>query len=286
MTKVLQVFKFSAAGNDFVLVDLRTPNNRWLAKSHRANIARRLSLEFAADGVLFLFSVSNAPRTTHHATRLVFHNPDGSRAFCGNGTRTAGYYEVSQIQKKRNGKISVLTDAGKIAVAVRGTQAALLDVEAPKFLGQCRINLFLNSKNSVLRPTTSHLTTFYKVWSGCPHAITFVSNLGKVDVDVLGRKTRWDRHFAGQGTNVDFVKVLNKTTFEMRTYERGVEKETASCGSGVLAAGLLMKRLNRLQGDNFLCKMRGGDFKIGFDNQGRMELTSQVKKVFQGVCYV
>lgn len=259
MTKVLQVFKFSAAGNDFVLVDLETARNRWPRPRQYAALAKCLSGNFNTDGVLYV-----------RAPRLVFLNPDGSRAFCGNGTRTAGYYLVTQVQKKKNSQAKVLTDAGPIRVKVQGDSASLRDVEAPKFLGQRKIGSYV----------------FHKVWSGCPHAVAFAQNLRSLEVDKVGRGTRYDPHFHPEGTNVDFVKVLNKTTFEMRVYERGVEKETLSCGSGVLAAGFLMKRLNRLQGDNFLCKMRGGDFKIGFDNQGRMALTSQVKMVFKGEAYV
>lgn len=266
MTRALKVFKFSAAGNDFVLIDLRAPQNCWLTDKNYPSISRRLSLEFATDGVLFI-------QNFRQRRKLIFLNPDGSRAFCGNGTRTVGYYEVNRSRKKKNGSAKVLTDVGLIHVDVANDAASLRGVKAPEFLGKCSLKL-------------PRSMTFYKVSSGCPHAVTFVDNLDKVNVDTLGRKARYCAQFAPQGSNVDFVKVLNKNTFEMRTYERGVEKETASCGSGVLAAGFLMKHLKLMAHDNLTCKMKGGNFNISFDEGGCLTLTSQVKKIFEGEAYV
>ena len=258
----LSIFKFSAAGNVFVLVDQRDLKNKAVKEKDRPRLARWLSKEFATDGVVFVSSSG--------AVRMVFHNPDGSRAFCGNGTRTTGFYEIRFARKKKSGEIDVVTDAGSIPVGVDRNRATLLGVNTPKHLDTLAIvNL-----------------TFYKVYSGTDHVVAFVDDVNAVDVEGVGRAVRYHKNFSPKGTNVDFVQVLSGGGLNIRTYERGVERETASCGSGVLAGASIAKALGRLRGTKARCRTRGGTLEVCFDKKGKLSLGGEVKLVFKGEAYV
>jgi len=258
----LSIFKFSAAGNVFVLVDRRDLKNKAVKEKDRPRLARWLSKEFATDGVVFVSGSGTV--------RMVFCNPDGSRAFCGNGTRTTGFYEVRFVQKKQRGRVTVTTDAGIIPVGADQSRATLQDVESPKHLDTLSI---------------SNLT-FYKVYSGTDHAVAFVDDVDAVDVEGVGRAVRYHKSFSPKGTNVDFVQVLGGGGLNIRTYERGVERETASCGSGVLASASIAKALGRLKGAKARCRTRGGTLKVCFDKKEKLSLGGEVKLVFKGEAYV
>ena len=167
---ILSVFKFSAAGNIFVLVDLKNPANKTIRANAQPKLAQWLSREFATDGIIFLTQNSKlgaapvapqVPRALRSAKTqnlvMVFYNPDGSRAFCGNGTRTSGFYQLRFVEKRREGLVTVTTDAGLIPVAVDGNRATLLEVDTPKYLSSVKLDFSLNSS---LKHATCNMQRF------------------------------------------------------------------------------------------------------------------------------
>ena len=75
--------------------------------------------------------------------------------------------------------------------------------------------------------------------SGVPHAVILSPNIEKVDVNAIGRLIRNHPQFSPEGTNVDFIKVIDEHTIKIRTYERGVETETYACGTGSVAGAVI-----------------------------------------------
>ena len=119
----------------------------------------------------------------------------------------------------------------------------------------------------------------YFVNTGVPHAVLYTSCLKKTDVEKLGRKIRYDKIFRPHGANVNFVEVSGKNKISVRTYERGVEKETLACGTGVTASGIISVLFRGLKSP-ILAKTQSGDIlKI---DTSRVSLTGPAKVVFEG----
>jgi diaminopimelate epimerase len=212
-----------AAGNDFIVVDARAGNfkGRQPALS-KAWCARRHGI--GADGVLWL---ENSKRSD---VRMRMFNPDGSEAeMCGNGVRCLAHFSVQK--KIARPQLTVETLAGVIGVRVRGD---LVKAKLPNPKGlKLRLSVAVNGSDRRL----SFIDT------GVPHAVVLVDALGRCDVEKLGRAIRNHRVFAPRGTNVDFLSIETDRSIHVRTYERGVEGETLSCGTGSTASALVAAAL-------------------------------------------
>lgn len=218
----LPFWKMSGAGNDFVLVAGPRPGRAGAALA-RELCDRRFGV--GADGLLAL---SRSGRRV----RLDYWNADGSAAFCGNGSRCAALWAAKHGWVR--GK-SFTLDSSRGPLQVRLTGKGRAEVVMPPPHG------FLKARGGV------HL-----IDTGVPHAVVFVKNLEKVNVDGLGKELRW-RHKA----NVDFVQ-LKKGVLHLRTFERGVEGETLACGTGVVAAAAVAFLLGKTR-EKVRVQVRGGD---------------------------
>jgi len=136
--------------------------------------------------------------------KMVYYNRDGSQSLCGNGTRAA--VKMASAMGLVNGK--AMLENGSIRVRMN-------DVSEWEELSG---DIFMNT--------------------GSPHYIRYVENLAGFPVVEEGKAIRYSDAFKPAGTNVNFVELLGNNTLFVRTYERGVENETLSCGTGVTAAAL------------------------------------------------
>jgi len=93
--------------------------------------------------------------------------------------------------------------------------------------------------------------------TGVPHVILLTDDIDHAPVEELGRVLRYHKAFSPQGTNVDFVKVIDRETVQLRTYERGVEGETLACGTGAVATAVVLRQKG-LTGDTVKLRPRGG----------------------------
>jgi len=211
--------KMVGAGNDFIVIDNRDgviPENR------RGLIAawchRRLSV--GADGVLLVERAADA----HFSMR--YYNADGGEAeMCGNGGRCiARFAYLNGIAPAR---IEFVSMAGRHRAEIIGENVKL-GLTDPTGLA-----LGIDLPLSVGRRTVHLLNT------GVPHAVGFVDDVARVDVVRLGREIRRHERFAPAGANANFVEPVDRHTFRIRTYERGVEDETLACGTGTTAAAIL-----------------------------------------------
>ncbi len=259
--------KMSGTGNDFVLIDNRTPV---LADSEKPEFVKKVcapKTSVGADGVIFL---ENSDRAD---IKWDFFNADGSKAeMCGNGARCVARYAHEKNIAPKN--LTLETLAGIITAEVNGTEVRIR-LTPPENLLQ-NIAVELESGKVVLD----------SINTGVPHAILYCDNLENEDVRALGRDIRHHSQFAPAGTNVDFVQKVDGHSLKIRTYERGVEDETLACGTGVVASALLATLKNQVQ-PPVTVETRGGDIlKVDFDPSNgsvhEVYLTGSTRLAFEG----
>lgn len=222
--KSLKFAKFVAAGNDFVIIN--NYDKKISAKKYPelAKILCQPKFGVSADGFLVI-----EPSTKKNCEfKMVYYNSDGSFAtMCGNGARCIAYYayELELCSEFVNFE----TAAGVVSCIIKKNKNVKIKLPDPKSY-KSDINLKLENGKQI---NVSYINT------GVPHTIVFVDDIDKVDVVNLGREIRNHKLFMPEGTNVDFVKVISKNSIYVRTYERGVENETLSCGTGVTASAIV-----------------------------------------------
>lgn len=213
--------KMSGSGNDFILIDNRVPvvSRERMPDFARKVCTRRISI--GGDGVIFIEDAADA----HFRWR--FFNADGSVArMCGNGARCAARFAfLNGIAPDR---MRFETRAGLITATV-AEEAVRIGLTEPDIPGT---ELELDVEGRRFR--------YFHVQTGVPHAVVPLDHLEEVDVGDLGRAIRHHPLFQPEGTNVTFMAMGPDRHLDVRTYERGVEGETMACGTGAVAAALVM----------------------------------------------
>lgn len=217
----------SGAGNHFVLLDVRKKRPRFKPSLLvRALCAHGHSV--GADGALFVGKSSVAD------FRLVYYNSDGNEAaMCGNGARCAARYAFDT--KLAGATMLIEAGSGLVRARVDGDSVEL-DMGRPRDL---RIDLVLKTSTGTLKGDF--------VDTGVPHFVIVPRSWEKLDVQRLGREVRFHRAFHPEGTNVNFVRTLSRSSVRVRTYERGVEAETLACGTGAVAVAVCLTARNLLR---------------------------------------
>ncbi len=125
----------------------------------------------------------------------------------------------------------------------------------------------------------------YFLNTGSPHLVVFVEDIGQIDIYREGKKLRWDQRFQPGGTNVDFVEI-HKDFLIVRTFERGVENVTLSCGTGVTAAAIATSKLTMADRNFYDIRTYGGDLKVRFSKVANhfenIWLEGPATKVYEG----
>ncbi len=252
----LKFTKMQGNGNDFIVVneyDYPVPEDKKAAFARRY-CERRFGV--GADGVIFF------ARPLHAPLHMRIFNEDGSEAeMCGNGIRCFVKYALDTGYMKP-GTAKVETKAGVLEVEGRsenGRVVVKVNMGKPLFdparIPCAGIGDFMNKP--VQGCEVSAVNT------GVPHAVIFVPSVDEVDIAKLAPPVRYDPHFP-KGTNVDFV-AREGADLRLRTYERGVEGETLSCGTGSVAAAAVARRLGYIR-DSTIVHTKGGELKITFVN--------------------
>jgi diaminopimelate epimerase len=201
-------YKYQATGNDFILIDNRDGRIAFTVDQIEKICDRRFGV--GADG---LIQIEKDPT---HDFKMVYYNRDGSQSLCGNGTRAAVKMASSLGLVNGKAEFSAYDGVHSAALLKNGSiRVRMNDVREWKDL---KGDIFMNT--------------------GSPHYIRYVRNLKDFPVVEEGRAIRYSDDFKPGGTNVNFVELLGNNTLFIRTYERGVENETLSCGTGVTAAAL------------------------------------------------
>ncbi|QSE98622.1 diaminopimelate epimerase [Fulvivirga lutea] len=251
----LPFFKYQATGNDFILLD-NTSNDI----NHSVDLAKKLCDRKFGIGSDGLIVIQNHP---DYDFEMVFYNPDGSQSLCGNGSRCAVNFA------KKLGLISSSTTF----LAHDGPHEASI-------LEDGIVKLKMSDVHSV-----REMDDGIFIDTGSPHLVDFVFNHKTINVFKEGKSIRNNNTFKEKGVNVNFVEVEGNT-IHVRTYERGVEDETLSCGTGVTAAALASS--GKGLKSPIAIKTKGGELEVAFQKVSETEfkniyLIGPALEVFTGV---
>ena len=219
--KKIPFYKMSGSGNDFILIDNRDGIVEDQNLKQLVVGACRRKMSVGADG---LFLIEKSDRADF---KWRFYNADGSRAeMCGNGARCAGRFAF--ITGIAGPELSFETDVGIVTAVVTGDRVKIGMTDPT--------NLKENQTLWVGDATFS----YDFINTGVPHVVIATRDIERMDVFKTGRAIRYHEAFSPAGTNVNFLESIGEHTIAVRTYERGVEDETLACGTGCVAASLMM----------------------------------------------
>lgn len=200
--------KYQATGNDFVLIDNRTGTFSFSVKQIQKICDRRFGV--GADGLILI------EKDPTFDFNLNYYNSDGSQSLCGNGSRAGVVMAAS---------LGLLNDKTKFNAYDGVHEAELL----PTGIVRLKMNPVVEVKK---------IGSDFFINTGSPHHLRFVKNVKDYAVFEEGKKIRYSKEYDPQGANANFIELEPNNTISVRTYERGVEDETFSCGTGVTAAAL------------------------------------------------
>ncbi|MDI9338584.1 MAG: diaminopimelate epimerase [Alphaproteobacteria bacterium] len=211
-----EFYKMQSTGNDFIVLDGFKINYQFTSQ-HISNLCHR-QFGIGADGFMII------EKSTQADFYMKFYNADGQiSSFCGNGSRAAAFFYTKIIFENPKPNIPIQFEAAD------GRHFAEVNENMVK----------IKMKNVEY----NHLDNQqFIVNTGSPHLIMNVDDNAKIDVYTEGKKIRNLQQFKKAGINVNFVTIKNNDLIFNRTYERGVENETLSCGTGNVAAAIYSKK--------------------------------------------
>ena len=230
--------KYQGTGNDFVIIDNTTGHfDKGNNKLVKFLCDRRFGI--GADGLIL---ISSEPG---YDFRMVYFNSDGNESsMCGNGGRCAAAFAIRHNIAGKSQKF-ITFDGVHEAV----DEAGIIRLKMNNVSGHKLVdgNYFINT--------------------GSPHYVVFTKNVRKIDVHNLGKELRWSDKFAPGGTNVNFAEITDSGIF-VRTFERGVEDETFSCGTGVTASAIASVLSGHFKTGKINIVTPGGKLSVEFRMEG------------------
>lgn len=232
----INFYKYEGTGNDFVMIDNRQetfPKNNIKLIAHLCD--RRFGI--GGDGLILL---ENDKSTDY---KMVYYNSDGNpSSMCGNGGRCLVAF-AKKMQIIQNETTFIATD---------GLHYATIDEDGTVALQMKDVNTIKVTPEYVFLDT------------GSPHHVQLVDDLKNLDIKEKGAAIRYGDLYGKAGSNVNFVKQKGTDSFAVRTYERGVEDETLSCGTGATAVAIAMKVLGKTQSNSIHLNVEGGELEVSF----------------------
>lgn len=254
----LEFYKYQGTGNDFVMIDNRSntfPEENMQLIAHLCN--RRFGI--GADGLILL----NADAVTDF--RMVYYNSDGNlSSMCGNGGRCLVAF-AKKLNVIQNVTTFIATDGLHYATVTDDGIVSLQMIDVTEIKNTTEYS-FLNT--------------------GSPHHVQLVDDLEHFNVKENGAAIRFGNLYGKEGSNINFVKKIDETTFSLRTYERGVEDETLACGTGATAVAIAMNATGQTDLNAINLNVEGGKLAVSFDKEDgkytNVFLTGPAEFVFQG----
>jgi len=226
--------KYQGTGNDFIMVDNRKQGFIPDEKIVKALCHRRTGV--GADGLIIV-----EPHDTYDFSMRYFNADGHESTMCGNGGRCAIAFAYAEgICSKK-----------PFFMAADGLHEGIIDGKL--------VHLKMQDVDKI-----SKIDKGFFLDTGSPHFVVFTNGVKDFPVFQEGRKIRYRKEFAPRGTNVNFVEIINQTTLFNRTYERGVEEETLSCGTGSVAAALVFVYTRHNVSSPVTVLTQGGTLRIFF----------------------
>ncbi len=242
----LEFYKYQGTGNDFVMVDNRS---EFFPKENIQLIANLCDRSFGigGDGLILLENdaiASDLAVTTDF--KMVYYNSDGNQSsMCGNGGRC-----LVAFAKKLN-----IIENETTFIATDGLHHATIGDDGLVSLQMIDVDQVKVSLDYVFLNT------------GSPHHVQLVDDLENYNIRENGAAIRYGDLYGKTGSNINFVKQIDDTTFSLRTYERGVEDETLSCGTGATAVAIAMNVLGKTNASEIDLNVEGGKLVVSFDKK-------------------
>lgn len=247
--------KYQGTGNDFIIIDDRL---KLFPENNSELIEKLCNRKFGigADGLMLLQPDDNA------AYYMKYYNSDGKESsMCGNGGRCIAAFAI------------------RLGI-VQGTHTfnaidGLHEVKEKRGNNQIKIQLGMQDVNDIEIRNMEN----YVLNTGSPHYIQFTpTNINEINIVEEARKIRYNEEFKSNGINVNFINLLGINKIAIRTYERGVEDETLSCGTGVTAAAITTAIINQLvTGVHKIdVETKGGNLSVSF-------MYHKIEKIFSDV---
>lgn len=240
-------YKYQGTGNDFIMIDNR---QEIFAKNDIKLIEQLCDRRFGigADGLILL------ENDTETDFKMVYYNSDGNQSsMCGNGGRCLVAF-AKQLGVIENKTTFIATD-GLHHATISENGIVSLQMKDVDFVKVEEDYVFLDT--------------------GSPHHIQLVEDLKNYPIKEKGAEIRYGKLYGQAGSNVNFVHQNDTDTFSVRTYERGVEDETLSCGTGVTAVAIAMKAIGKTNSDIIKLNVEGGKLEVSFK-----EIAGKYSEVF------
>ncbi|AJR04579.1 diaminopimelate epimerase [Siansivirga zeaxanthinifaciens] len=229
-------YKYQGTGNDFVMIDNRQQTFNKKDTKHIAFLCDR-RFGIGADGLILL---ENHPE---YDFKMVYYNADGNEStMCGNGGRCLVAF-AKDLDVISNKAVFEAIDGLHHATINKGIVE--LQMQNVQRVEKFDSHVFLNT--------------------GSPHHVQFETEIEDFDIKTKGAKIRYGAPYNEAGSNVNFVKKITNDVFRVRTYERGVEDETLSCGTGVTAVAIAMHALGETDKNRIKLQVEGGELQVAFD---------------------
>lgn|SRR5690554_1039651 len=253
---ILSFTKYHGTGNDFIMIDSTKDDSFYLSNEQiRFLCDRRFGI--GADGLILIYKEKD------FSFKMQYHNADGTQSFCGNGARCAVHFSHS---------LNLFTDKA-VFLAIDGVHEATLNNDT--------VTLKMNDVEKIQK-----LAGTFILDTGSPHYVKFTEDVATQNMVEFGKKIRYSSAYKEKGINVNLVEILDENQLKMRTYERGVEDETYSCGTGATAAALAYAEMEKQKEIDVNILVKGGALAIKAKREhghfSSIYLTGPAQKVFEG----
>jgi len=229
-------YKYHGTGNDFVLIDNRS---LFFDKNNIELISKICSrhIGVGADGLILLED------DNLYDFKMIYFNSDGKQtSMCGNGGRC-----IISFAKKLN----IIDDKANF-MAIDGIHEGIINNNL--------IKIKMNTVSEI-----QNINTGFLLDTGSPHFVKFCDSIDNINVFEFGRELRNNKEISEDGVNINFTEVIDNSSIKVRTYERGVENETLSCGTGVIASALSAYKKGLVDTNRIKINTLGGELFVSFE---------------------
>ena len=270
MEKIIEFTKMHGLGNDYIYIDITDKQKSDIKENELPKIARFLSnrhFGIGGDGIILIEKSEIAD------FKMRIFNSDGTEAeMCGNGIRCfAKYIYENGLTKRENLKIETLAGIKEIKL-IKNDKNKIEKIEVNMGIPKIEEKIRLKILDKEFEITNISM--------GNPHAVIFVDDVEKVDLEKYGPAIENNKYFPNR-TNVEFVEILDKNLVKMRVWERGA-KETYACGTGACAV-VVAGYINNLNKRKVKVILKGGELEINWkEKTNEIYMTGIATEVFKG----